>query len=99
MSLTKTLFLLFVCWTSHSLSQTADLPIELLSFDHIGVKDGLPAGYTTSIIEDNNGLLWIGTSTGLSSYDGYKVTSYINDKSDTFSIAKKKGFSILLRYK
>ncbi len=39
-------------------------------------SDGLPNRYISSICQTKNGKLWIGTSNGLSNYDGYVFTNY-----------------------
>jgi signal transduction histidine kinase/ligand-binding sensor domain-containing protein len=39
-------------------------------------SDGLAQPYVYSIIQDNNGYLWIGTGNGLSRYDGFNFKSF-----------------------
>lgn len=40
------------------------------------VRDGLPSNSISSIIQDDNGLIWIGTWNGLSFYDGYRFFTF-----------------------
>ena len=43
-------------------------------FDHITIQDGLSTSTIRSIIQDQNGFLWIGTSAGFNKYDGYEIS-------------------------
>lgn len=45
-------------------------------FENIAVRDGLPASKVYALLQDSTGLLWIGTESGLASYDGLKVKAY-----------------------
>jgi len=47
------------------------LPIRMIT-----VADGLISDNVTALLEDRNGYLWIGTSVGLSRYDGRIIHSY-----------------------
>jgi ligand-binding sensor domain-containing protein len=46
------------------------------SFEHIGKDKGLSQGTVNTIFQDSRGLMWFGTSDGLNSYDGVKMTVY-----------------------
>ncbi len=48
----------------------------------IGINDGLINNEVTSIIQDKNGFLWIGTRGGLQQYDGYEMKLLKNDIGD-----------------
>ena len=48
--------------------------------DFLSVQDGLPANTITSLIQDHLGYIWVGTSFGLSRYDGYEFVNYIPNK-------------------
>lgn len=62
---------------------------------HITSSDGLPTNSITSIVQDRNGYVWIGTTNGLCRYDGYSVLHFsslsnnLKDKTDQY-IAKMK---------
>ena len=47
-----------------------------LSFFHLDKSDGLSDNTVTSVVSDENGLIWIGTLNGLNSYDGYTVRNF-----------------------
>src|SRR3954452_11736643 len=42
-----------------------------LSFNRLSVKDGLSFASVRSLLQNQRGFLWIGTSAGLNRYDGY----------------------------
>lgn len=46
------------------------------AFYHLSTADGLSDNYVTSCARDKNGILWIGTTEGLNSFDGNTVTTY-----------------------
>jgi len=47
-----------------------------LHFNHLFAKDGMPEGTVTSIAQDKEGYMWIGTEKGLVRYDGYSPKVY-----------------------
>jgi len=42
-------------------------------FDRVSVADGLPYSITTAVVQDRDGLIWIGTMSGLVRYDGHRM--------------------------
>ena len=56
-------------------------------FDCIVAKDGLPNGRITSLHQDQQGYIWIGTNDGLARYDGYSFTVFQKDPSDSLSLS------------
>ncbi len=42
-------------------------------FGHLGMNDGLAENNITTLCEDRDGYLWIGSSFGLNRYDGYEM--------------------------
>jgi signal transduction histidine kinase/CheY-like chemotaxis protein/AraC-like DNA-binding protein len=46
------------------------------NFTRIGIYQGLSENHVTSIIQDDLGYLWIGTSNGLNRYDGYAFKTF-----------------------
>lgn len=68
--------LLFACLLTFinpqkGLTQPSELVFSKLSRQH-----GLPNSSVTSICQDKNGYIWLGTEEGLGRYDGYHVTVY-----------------------
>jgi signal transduction histidine kinase len=47
--------------------------------EHLTKKDGLPSNYTSGIIQDNDGYIWIATPKGAVRYDGKKMKTYTVD--------------------
>lgn len=54
---------------------------------HFGVDDGLPQSYISSIAQDADGFLWIGTLDGMSRYDGRGFRNFRHNPLDSNSIA------------
>jgi len=50
------------------------------------VEDGLTQGYITSLFEDHNGYLWIGTLNGLNRFDGKTFENFTENPNDSFSV-------------
>ncbi|MGL5752685.1 MAG: two-component regulator propeller domain-containing protein [Paraclostridium sp.] len=49
------------------------------NFKRITIEDGLSQGSVSSIIQDSNGYMWIGTDDGLNRYNGNKFEVYKAD--------------------
>ena len=58
-----------------------------LQFKHITVDDGLSSSLVLSIIQDNKGFIWTGTSDGLNRYDGFNFVTYRADPLDSTSLS------------
>ncbi|MFH0736879.1 MAG: two-component regulator propeller domain-containing protein [bacterium] len=86
----KPLFFLMLIG-SNVFSQTDDKFI----FDRIHSETGLPSTSITAIIQDSNGLMWIGTENGLCFYDGYSFKVFQNDPADSTSISDNWVLSLL----
>lgn len=56
-------------------------------FEQLGVKDGLSNNTITSVVKDNRGFIWIGTTTGLNRYDGHTVKVYYSNPESIHSIS------------
>jgi signal transduction histidine kinase/ligand-binding sensor domain-containing protein/DNA-binding response OmpR family regulator len=57
-----------------------------LSFDIFTQEDGLPNNLIQCIYQDSKGWIWIGTSQGLSRFDGYTFVNFIPDPADSSSL-------------
>jgi ligand-binding sensor domain-containing protein len=58
-----------------------------LSFDRLNLDEGLSQGTIHCILQDEKGLLWIGTQDGLNKFDGYSFTVFRYDNQDSLSIS------------
>lgn len=56
------------------------------SFESVGTIEQIPDGVITSLAQDGEGLLWIGTTDGLVRYDGYRFKLYQNTPADPYSL-------------
>ena len=54
---------------------------QIINFVQYGVENGLPQSQINSIIQGNDGRLWVGTVSGLSSWDGVNFTNYFRKDS------------------
>jgi signal transduction histidine kinase/ligand-binding sensor domain-containing protein/CheY-like chemotaxis protein len=68
------------------------LPVEGFSQKNIRInklknEDGLSNNTVFSIIQDNEGYIWLGTKEGLNCYDGYNFKVYYPDLFDSTSIS------------
>ena len=55
------------------------LSAQEISFLHLNTTHGLSDNLVSCAVRDTNGILWIGTSEGLNSYDGYTVKKYYKE--------------------
>lgn len=65
-----------------------------LTFEHITVDDGLPENSVRTILQDHLGFMWFGTQNGLVKYDGYEMTIYRPDPTDTSSFTGRNIYSL-----
>ncbi|MCB0750070.1 MAG: hypothetical protein KDC52_01205, partial [Ignavibacteriae bacterium] len=56
-------------------------------FTNISTESGLSSQKVTQIIQDKFGFLWFASQNGLNKYDGYSMSIYKNDPSDSNSIS------------
>lgn len=66
--------ILFIIVVSIAASSFAQSP----EFYHLGTAEGLTDNNVIATMMDQCGILWVGTSEGLHSFDGYAVTNYFN---------------------
>jgi len=55
-------------------------------FDPVAVEQGLPNQSITAMAQDNHGFIWIGSQTGLSRFDGYKLIQYQHNPAEPRSL-------------
>lgn len=56
-------------------------------FDIFSQEDGLPNNQIQYIYQDKKGWMWIGTSQGLSRFDGYSFVNFLPNQNDTNSLS------------
>jgi ligand-binding sensor domain-containing protein/signal transduction histidine kinase len=95
----STLFLLVLlfalCCTGSSAGKQQDhavikLPIVEgtdLRFSHISFGEGPSHGRISSVVQDYQGFLWIGTISGLERYDGYSLRAFRHDPGNPKSLS------------
>lgn len=66
-----------------------------LIFRHINIEDGLAGTEVSSIIQDNNGFIWIATNNGLQRYDGHSFTTYHHNPLDSESISSDNLYALV----
>jgi len=57
-----------------------------MSFDYFSQEDGLPNNHIQIIYQDHEGWIWLGTSQGLSRFDGYQFTNFQHSQDDSLSL-------------
>jgi signal transduction histidine kinase/ligand-binding sensor domain-containing protein/CheY-like chemotaxis protein len=62
----------------------------------ITVKEGLSSNTVNAIIKDNNGLMWFGTTNGLSKYDGSNFTIYRHQQGDNTSLPSNEVLTLFV---
>ena len=55
-------------------------------FRHLALQDGLSQNTITSILQDSQGFVWLGSENGLNRYDGYDIVHYYRDREDPNSL-------------
>lgn len=60
---------------------------QTIKFRTFGLEDGFTGVTVTSTVQDPDGVLWIGTWSGLYRYDGYTFKGYWHSEEDTNSLA------------
>lgn len=63
-------------------------------FSHLGIAQGLPQSSVSCMFQDSKGFIWLGTSQGISRYDGYGFRNFTYDPAHPFSIHSNDPLSI-----
>lgn len=80
-------FLLSAIILLSAITVKAEDKTNILSFDYFSQEDGLPNNQIQCIYQDKKGWIWLGTSQGLSRFDGYRFVNFINNPDDTASLS------------
>jgi ligand-binding sensor domain-containing protein/AraC-like DNA-binding protein len=67
---------------------------KIPSFHHYTTEDGLFHNEIRLIRQANDGMLWLGTQNGLSSFDGYRFKVYKYDKTNPHSLCSDKIYAL-----
>ncbi len=70
---------------------TAQQPLTFRKYQE---EDGLSNGFVTSMFQDSQGFLWLGTANGVNRFDGYKFKSFYADESDSTSLSHPTTWDI-----
>lgn len=54
--------------------------------DNFSVQEGLAHKTVSDVYRDSQGFLWVGTTNGLSRFDGYSFKNYLFDENDPFAL-------------
>ncbi|MGE7776352.1 hybrid sensor histidine kinase/response regulator transcription factor [Chitinophaga sp. NPDC101104] len=66
----------------------------VVRFSHLGIAQGLPQSSVYCMFQDSKGFIWLGTSQGISRYDGYGFRNFTYDPANPFSIHSNDPLSI-----
>jgi diguanylate cyclase (GGDEF)-like protein/PAS domain S-box-containing protein len=79
-----------------ALPSTAHATVRDYYFTRIGSDQGLAQNTVTTMIQDPQGFVWVGTQGGLHRYDGQHYTSYRNDSRNPASLPDSLVTSLAL---
>ncbi|MDM8521688.1 two-component regulator propeller domain-containing protein [Anaerolineales bacterium HSG6] len=91
----KVWFLLVGLWIGVSVAPLyAQEPV--INFERITLEDGLPHGTVFSMVQDQQGFLWLGTQHGLTRYDGYTFKSFLHDPNNSNSVSNDNAGNLYI---
>ena len=65
-----------------------------MRFNHISLDDGLSQSTVLSVLQDNSGMIWIGTENGLNRYNGYEFEVFRRERGNPDSLSSDFIFDI-----
>ncbi|HXG00155.1 MAG TPA: two-component regulator propeller domain-containing protein, partial [Bacteroidota bacterium] len=68
---------------------------EAIRFDRIGLEQGLSQSTVSAIAQDTHGFMWFGTHDGLNRFDGYKITVFKHDPTDSNSLSHNTVWALM----
>jgi len=75
--------LLVLCFAANIFfSNSVQADVNNLHLENLSVEHGLSQGTITSIFQDDEGFIWIGTENGLNMYDGYSFRNLVGPDND-----------------
>ena len=81
------LFCTIVCLMGNNVCSSQVVDIQ---FKRLSVEDGLAHSDVTSIIQDEEGFIWLGTLAGLNRFDGYDLKTFSNQNNPFKSVYKNR---------
>jgi ligand-binding sensor domain-containing protein len=63
------------------------LVVSQFTFDIFSQEDGLPNNQVQCIYQDKKGWMWIGTSQGISRFNGYTFVNFVHNPADSNSLS------------
>ncbi len=63
-------------------------------FEHLSINDGLSSSTVFSILQDDGGFMWFGTTNGLNKFDGYSFKVFEYDPEDSTTISNTSAGNI-----
>jgi signal transduction histidine kinase/DNA-binding response OmpR family regulator/ligand-binding sensor domain-containing protein len=63
---------------------------QQIQFNALTVEDGLSQHDVSSMLQDSEGFLWIGTYDGLNRFDGYDIQTFIHNNSNQKSLSSNR---------
>ncbi|MFT4720795.1 MAG: PAS domain S-box-containing protein [Candidatus Azotimanducaceae bacterium] len=88
---------LLACWALPSVASQARLAdYRNLIFDRLGTESGLSQAAVSSITQDAEGFIWIGTQEGLNRYDGYSFKTFYHLDDDPGSLSHDSIWDLLV---
>ncbi|MEM9100868.1 MAG: two-component regulator propeller domain-containing protein [Pseudomonadota bacterium] len=76
-----------ICTTSTLLYLCILHNVQAISVSSLTINDGLKTNTVTSITQDTDGYIWLGSMSGLSRYDGYQLLSFRHETDDPRSLS------------
>ena len=64
-------------------------------FERFTIDQGLSQNTVTSVLQDSQGFLWVGTQNGLNRYDGYKFRTFYYDAENINSLSSSYVFALI----
>jgi ligand-binding sensor domain-containing protein/signal transduction histidine kinase len=58
-----------------------------IHFEHISNENGLPHNKVKTVLRDTHGFLWVGSTEGLTRFDGYAFKTFKNIPNDPYSLS------------
>lgn len=66
-----------------------------INFNSLTIEDGLANNSVRCLLKDHKGIMWFGTHSGLSRYDGYSFTNYRAEPGTATRLQSNKIFSLV----